>query len=99
MKEDRKPIYGTGDKVKIVKYGHLIGGSNNDPSERSFPLIGVDGNIRWLDMSPHLVGQEGIISKAEMTQRIPGYAIEGIKGKHAWYDEEQMEMVNKNPNR
>lgn len=96
---NRKPIYGIGDKVKIVKYGHLILESKNvDHPKLSFPLIEEDENMRWLDMSPDLVGQEGLVSEVSITQGIPNYAIDGIKGKHAWYDEEQMEMIIENKN-
>lgn len=42
----REPIYGIGDKVRIVKYGHLI--------------LSGDG---CLDLSPHLIGQEGLVDE------------------------------------
>ena len=96
----RKPIYGIGDKVKIVNYGHPIWENKKMRQPKlSFPLISENEDIRWLDMSPDLIEQEGIVEKVSMTQGMPHYAIDGIKGKHSWYDEGQMEMVNKNPNR
>ena len=96
----RKPIYSIGDKVKIVNYGHPIWVNKKvEELKLSFPLIREDENVRILDMSPDLIGQEGIVSEVSMTQGIPNYAIEGIKGKHAWYQEGQMEMINANPNK
>ena len=96
---ERKPIYGIGDKVRIVNYGHPIWENKNvDQPKLSFPVITEDENIRWLDISPQFVGQTGVVDKVKVTQGIPEYAIDGIKDKHAWYSENQMEMVNKNPN-
>lgn len=95
-----KPKYGIGDKVEIVNYGSTIWESVSDPSPlSSYPIISNNGYTIVRDMQPELVGQQGLISKATVTQGIPQYAIEGIKGKHAWYNEGQMKMINKNPNR
>lgn len=48
----------------------------------------------WVhDMHPNLVGQKGIIVQVKETQGIIGYAIHGIKGKHAWYCNEQLELI------
>ncbi len=97
---NREPIFGIGDKVRIVKYGHPIWESKNTNEPKlSYPVIAEDENLRYLDMSPGLVGQEGLVDKVTITQGIPQYAIDGIKDKHAWYNEEQMEMINRNPNR
>lgn len=54
---------------------------------------------RIFDSSPGLVGQVGIVRESRVTQGELKYAIEVIRGKCSWYDEEQMEMVNPNPNR
>lgn len=69
---------------------------NFDQPKLSFTLIEEDENVRWLDTSPEVVGQEGIISLVSITQGVPKYAIGGIKGKSAWYNEEQIEMINPN---
>ena len=79
--EDRKPIYAIGDKVKIVKYGHPY-------------WVNKDGDIIVKDMSPELIGQKGLVDEVTITQGIPMYAIDGIKGKHAWYNEDQMELIS-----
>lgn len=77
--------YGIGDKVKVVNYGALLWDN-------------LDGKTKVRDIRPEIVGKEGIISKAEIFQDRPQYAIDGIPKKHAWYDEEQLEMINQNPN-
>jgi hypothetical protein len=89
----RAAKFGIGDKVRVVGYGSKIFvhptlqhrfAANPRLSEFTF------------DMRPELVGKEGIVSQVSMTQDIPSYAIEGIPGKHAWYDEEQLELITKN---
>lgn len=61
-------------------------------------IVSENDSYWTVDMSPDIVGQEGLICKAEVVQNSPHYAIEGIKGKHAWYHEDQLELVAKNPN-
>lgn len=72
-----------GDQVKVVGYGHCVITGINES--------GTDAKI--IDLSPEAVGQIGIISQAREVQRIDQYAIEGIKGKHAWYQNGQLELV------
>jgi len=72
--------YKVGDRVKIKNYGHKVWHNK-------------DGQYYTQDIHPEMVGQKGVIVKAEMTQNIPSYAIDGIKGKHAWFDEEQIELI------
>lgn len=79
--------YGIGDKVRIVNYGHNIYTYNKK-----------DGT-KTVDLSPDIVGKEGIVSKAIRTRDTPQYAIDGLHGKHAWFSEDQMEMISRNPNR
>lgn len=79
--------FGLGDKVKIVNYGHLMW--SNDIR---FGFVGEK------DISTELVGQIGMVEKAHLTQKKPSYFLKGIKGKLAWYDEEQLEMVSQNQN-
>ena len=101
---ERGPIYGIGDKVRIVNYGHpimqVIQKNKKDKLERlPYPLIFEDESVLWLDMSPGIVGLTGIVCEVSMTQGTPQYAIDGIPEKTAWYSESQMEMINRNPNR
>ena len=119
-----------GDKVKVVKYGHLmwqnkenyqeisdeyakIGAKlNNEISKLLFGedtiLVDIEsvkgksepdniyldgGDVWWVDLRPELVGQEGVVCKVINTQGRLQYAIDGIKGKHAWYNREQLEKI------
>ena len=96
----RKTKFGIGDKVKIVNYGSLIGTGKNDPVPLiGLPLIKKDQMCLYYDMSPELVGQVGIICERSTECGSPGYAIQGIKHKFAWYNEDQLEMISRNPNR
>jgi hypothetical protein len=52
-------------------------------------LIWEDENYFTKDISPELVGQEGTIAEYYGGS----YSIDGIPGKHAWYDEEQLELI------
>lgn len=69
-----------------------------DINEKPKNIIQEKDEIIAYDSSPQLVGQEGIIEKATITQGISNYSITGIKGKCAWYHDDQLEMINKNPN-
>lgn len=103
---DRKSKYGIGDKVKVVNYGHLIWqNKTNQDAERKFheqlgipykelPVLSDDGKTQWLDLSPGLVGKEGIIDKISESG---DYALSGLS-KYAWYSENQLELISKNPN-
>lgn len=83
MKKNRFDI---GDKVKVVEYGSLVWINHGE------------GAISYKDISPDLVGQIGIVSIVKECQGRWDYALERIKGKSAWYNEDQLEMVNRNPN-
>ena len=61
-------------------------------------LISEDEKYFYYDISPEVVGQIGIISKCNKTQGIDQYSLEGIKGKCSWYNNNQLELINKNPN-
>jgi len=50
------------------------------------------GDMWWIDTLPIIVGQEGVICQVTNTQGRLKYAVDGIKGKHAWYNGEQLEL-------
>lgn len=79
----KEPKFGIGDKVKIVKYGHAARFSDKSG---------------W-DMIPQIVGKEGLVSEVLLSQGEYSYSVKGIPEKHAWYYEDQLEMINRNPNR
>lgn len=95
MGKNKKPLFGIGDKVEIIKYGRPTWASKGIAEEFSFPMI----HEGCYDMSPELVGKIGLVSVVSITQGEPNYVIKGIDGKSAWYSEDQMKMINKNPNR
>lgn len=75
-------LYGIGDLVRIVKYGHLI-------------CINYSSSVPpgSEDIFPGLVGQEGIVDGIHTVQGITHYSIAGIEGKHSPYYESQMELI------
>ena len=84
----------TGDKVRVIKYGHPYWSWQKMPGMK---MLSKDKSPYWYDKSPELVGQEGVIDKVTKTQGNYKYSINGIKGKYAWYDEDQLEKVLSTP--
>lgn len=76
-------IFGIGDKVKIINYGHYF----YDP---------MLGNC---DMIPEIVGCEGLIKEVSNSQGDYMYSLHGVPKKQSWFMENQLEMVSKNINR
>lgn len=84
---------------EIPKIPHL-------PKEKPDNILFEDENIWTVDIKPNLVGKEGIVegSYADLSE-IKGwgstrdernqkqYSIKGIKEKSAWYDEQQLELI------
>ena len=81
--------YKKGDKVRVTKYGHPFWSRDKMPLK----LIEKSNDVYWYDLSPEIVGQEGIIEKAHLTQGVPQYSIKG-PDKYAWYNEEQIELLS-----
>jgi hypothetical protein len=70
-----------GDQVRIVNYTHWRVDYDHETE-------------KWSKTESHeTVGQVGIVREAHKTQDIDNYAIEGIKGKVAWYNNDQLELV------
>lgn len=86
-----------GDKVRVINYGSLIW-QWGDTSEVEHLIYKKEEDITWLDLDKSLIGQIGIISKADITQGIDKYSIEGIQGKIAWYDNGQLELLTEDDN-
>jgi hypothetical protein len=88
----------TGDRVRVVKYGHLIWSNteitDSQPGIRFYSVETYDTRKNYLyDIAPDVVGQEGVIVKATQTQGIDQYSIDGIKGKSSWYNNDQLEKL------
>lgn len=94
----KEPNFKAGDSIRVINYGHLIWESK-DP--RTMPeefrlkrkAYYETDKIRCIDLNPELVGKEGIISEASISQGEWSYAVDGIPEKCAWYDEDQLEMI------
>ena len=86
-----EPKFNVGDKVRVVKYGHAIWVHKDSNMFLNCPVI--TKNPRMVDIIPDVVGKTGVVCQSKITQDIPSYAIDGIIGKTAWYDEEQLELI------
>jgi len=91
-----KPKFKIGDRVKVINYGHLIWSSYPNPRwvlhSRHYTGISTTGKrlyYNMYDMSPELVGRIGVVSDISNNT----YAIEGIPGKCAWYNEDQLRKL------
>lgn len=84
--------FNIGDRVKIVKYGHLMVENKNTDCPLNFPIIYVEGKYAYKDTDPLIVGQKGVVVERTKTQEVNQYALHG-PNKYAWYDEEQIERL------
>ena len=87
-----KTTYKVGDKVRVVNYGHSVW-EHKSVGESSLPLIKEYESVRFVDLQPYLIGQQGVVGSVVIRQERPSYVIEGISGKSAWYYEDQLEAV------
>lgn len=75
-----------GDEVRVVSYGHMI--------HMFVPAgDGTGSRVASRDMCPELVGQCGVVSKISSTG--DSYAVDGIRGKAAWFNDSQLEHKNR----
>ena len=84
-----------GDKVVIVNYGHA-GYVSKEEAKRLNLMLLNDEDYCVYDMLPEIVGQVGTVSNIQTFNegRIV-YSLEGINGKCAWYNREQLELLDK----
>lgn len=88
----RIPLYGIGDKVKIINYGHFMWTSKEEWkayykakivfNKKPKHLIEEQKDLFLWDLRPELIGEKGIVNKVSTTQNVPKYSIKGIG---AWY--------------
>ena len=93
--------YKIGDKVRVVKYGHLM-----HMSKREYEVIFPDGfpdNIFMedqvsvvVDWRPEVIGKEGVVQIVSDGPNGIQYSLDGIPEKSAWYNHNQLELVKKN---
>ena len=84
-----KSKFEVGDKVKVVKYGALI----QSKELSTYPIYYQDKDIIWYDITSKIVGREGIVDKVSCNEEHCQYGVAGIKEKHAWYSEDQLEKI------
>lgn len=88
--------FNVGDKVRIVKYGSWMWVNKKEVQPTDWPLIGEKENVYIYDWNSELVGQEGIVTQVTKPQNLYQYSLHG-PNTVAWYDEEQLELVEKGP--
>lgn len=99
QKEKTAQKFNVGDVVRIVKYGHwfFLSKRNEDigwwKTQTKYPCLNEDELSMLFDVNPELVGQTGIVNKVLETQGKYKYSLSGIKGKTAWYSEDQLEPI------
>ena len=79
-----------GDKVEVIRYGHIYWQNKKvDTTIHKDNIYYEDEDFYFIDMIPELVGQKGVI-----VRELGGdFAVDGIKGKHAWYKESQLKLI------
>lgn len=65
--------------MRIVNYGHRV-------------LLRKGLEVDWFDLSPELIGKEGVVSEVSEMQGVSVYALTGLS-KTAWYLENQLELI------
>lgn len=89
-------MYNIGDRVRVVNYGHpfwiphsfIEKGWGSDAHK-----IGETETHVIVDTNPDVLGKEGLVQVVTTTQGRTTYSIAGIG---AWYNEDQLELVEKN---
>jgi len=89
-----------------IDFRLLFGGEKRfepivDPDAKPKNIYSESETIWWCDLMPEIIGKTGIVTGSYDTIHCKGkdetkrgkYSIEGIPGKEAWYDEEQLELV------
>ena len=84
-------MFEIGDKVRIIKYGHMIFVHKDDDKYKT--ILGLTEGFKCVDAMPELIGKEGIITEIGETFYMNTYAIEGITSKSKWYDDGQLEKI------
>jgi len=78
--------YNTGDRVKLVNYGHQTWIRPKDGDK-----------VKVYDLQPDLVGREAIVVEGVTTQNQEKYVLDiKGKGKQAWFSTKQLVLIKKN---
>lgn len=92
--EKIKPKFRIGQRVKIIKYGHLMWGFGPPKTNEGLSVYEREELITWYDLQPNLVGQHGIITDVQVVQNTSSYSLGCIDGKSSWYNEGQLELTD-----
>lgn len=90
--------FNIGDKVRIIKYGHLMYINRLDAVfmevyKDKEDLSKDNSIIKAVDTNPDLIGREGTIIKISGFQGQDNYIYQySIEGIGAWYNEDQLEL-------
>ena len=89
--------YKTGDKVRIVNYGHLIWIHENEIMnyDKSIGVfLGKNGFMHWYDIRPEKIGRIYVV--ANENDMGGSYQLNNLDGSYgfAWADEKQLELIN-----
>ena len=92
-----KPKFNIGDRVRIKNYGHKIYNHKSSWRPRKCIVLSEKNGIQEVDISPELVGQEGIVYHVSEIKYKFIYALDG-PGKSSGWNEDQLELVNSDDN-
>jgi hypothetical protein len=81
-----------GDKVEIIKYGHILFTEDDLPFKK---ISGLRYKFTY-DLLPQVVGKTGVIDAIDFYYIRPNeilYSVLGIPEKHFWYNESQLKKL------
>lgn len=91
----KEEVFEVGDLVRIINYGHIVYNHKLSGIDlTNSKILKQDENGTIVDIRPELVGETGIIDGITITQGQYSYSLIG-PSKHAWYYEDQLELVKK----
>ncbi len=77
----------TGDRVIVVKYGHLEWCEIKKPT--GIPLRVDPEGFLWVDRMPELVGKKGVVIDNDNGKIM----VKGLGSKSGWFRPEQLELL------
>lgn len=81
-----------GQKVRVVKYGHLVWESKSGTTS-DYTTYWENEKSRWIDVKSELVGRIGEISETVCLGGQNKYRIEALDSGKQWYNEDQLELI------
>ncbi len=81
-----------GDTVEVVKYGHLTWSTVS--LYEGINIYSADNGVYWYDLATYLIGKQGVVSEVSEASGVKMYSVNGIPGKKAWYDSNQLKLIS-----